>query len=79
MLLRMIVLQAVLVGIIGYGLGVGLASAFGFVTRNSELSFRMPWWLLGFSAAAVTVICVMSSCLSMLKVFRLEPAVVFKG
>ncbi len=79
LLLRMITLQAVLVGVIGYGLGVGLASLFGYVTRNSELAFRLPWWLLFFNAAAVTLICVFSSLLSMWKVIRLEPAIVFKG
>src|SRR5262249_23604355 len=42
LLLRMILLQASVVGAIGYGLGVGLASLVGFLTRNSELAFRMP-------------------------------------
>jgi putative ABC transport system permease protein len=78
-LLRMILIQAVTVGTIGYGVGVGLASAFGFATRNSELSFLLPWWLLVFSAGAVTLICVASSLVSMRKVMRLEPAIVFKG
>src|SRR5205085_11419669 len=57
-LLRMILIQAVTVGTIGYGVGVGLASLFGLATKNTELSFLMPWWLLAFSAAAVTLICV---------------------
>jgi putative ABC transport system permease protein len=78
-LLRMILIQAVVVGSIGYGLGVGLASAFGFATRNTELSFLMPWQLLLISAAAVTLICVLSSLISMRKVITLEPAIVFKG
>jgi putative ABC transport system permease protein len=78
-LLKMILLQALVVGVIGYGLGVGLASAFGFFTHDSELAFLMPWWLLTISAAAVTVICLVSSLVSIRKVMRLEPAVVFKG
>ena len=78
-LLRMIILQGAMVGVIGFGLGVGLASLFGFVARDTELSFRLPWWLLCFSAAAVTVICMLASFLSMWKVARLEPAIVFKG
>jgi putative ABC transport system permease protein len=78
-LLRMILIQAVTVGTIGYGLGVGLASVFGFATKNSELSFLLPWWLLAFSAAAVTLICIASSLVSMRTVIRLEPAIVFKG
>ena len=78
-LLRMILLQAGLVGVIGYGLGVGAASAMGFATRNTELAFRMPWQLLLVSAGAVGVICMLSALLSIWKVIRLEPAIVFKG
>lgn len=77
-LLQMIFLQASLVGVIGYGIGVGIACLFGFLTRNSELSFLLPWWLLVGTAFAVMVICLAASALSLLKVLRLEPAIVFK-
>src|SRR5207249_4530549 len=78
-LLRMILLQALVVGAIGYGLGVGLASMFGWATRKTELSFLMPWQLLVMSGGAVLLICFGASLLSIRKVIRLEPAIVFKG
>lgn len=78
-LLRMIMLQALLVGSIGYGLGVGAAALFGYLLRDSELAFRMPWPLLVISAAAVMCICMGAALVSMQKVMRLEPAIVFKG
>jgi putative ABC transport system permease protein len=78
-LLRMIMFQALIVGLIGYGLGVGAASFFGWATSKTELAFRMPWQLLVISAAAVIIICVGSSVVCILKVIRLEPAIVFKG
>lgn len=78
-LLRMVVIQAVMVGLIGYGLGVGLASMFGLMTQHSELAFKMPWWLLIGSAAAIAMICVMSALISLLKLMKVEPAIVFKG
>ena len=78
MLLRMIVLQSLMVGAIGYGLGVGLASTFGFLSSKTELAFKMPWQLLLMTAGAVLAICVMSAMLSIVKVMRLEPAMVFK-
>jgi putative ABC transport system permease protein len=78
-LLRMILLQALLTGLVGYGLGVGLATFFGFATRKTELAFKLPGGLLGFTALAVLLICVMSAVLSILKVMKLEPAIVFKG
>lgn len=79
MLLRMILLQAFIVGTIGYGLGVGGASLFGKLAGNSELAFRMPWQLLCVSGAAVVAICLFSALLGIVKVMRLEPAIVFKS
>ena len=78
-LLKMILLQAVTVGLIGYGLGVGLASLIGYVSRGSELAFRMPWQLLAVSGTAVAIITTFTALLSIWKVVRLEPAIVFKG
>jgi putative ABC transport system permease protein len=48
-------------------------------TRNSPLAFRMPWQLLFAAGSAVAVICTLAAAMSMWKVLRLEPAVVFKG
>jgi putative ABC transport system permease protein len=78
-LLRMILLQAVLVGTIGYGLGVGLTALFGYLMRHSILAFKFPWQLLMFSGAGVSLICVFAALVSIIKVIRLEPAIVFKG
>jgi putative ABC transport system permease protein len=78
-LLRMIVLQALVVGAIGYGLGVGAASLFGAVTQNTEVAFRLPWQVLALTAGAVLLICAGSALLSIWKVIRLEPAIVFRS
>ncbi len=78
-LLRMILLQATLVGAIGYGLGVGLTSLFGWAMRNTILAFKFPWQLLVFSGLGVTLICIFAALISIRKVITLEPAVVFKG
>jgi putative ABC transport system permease protein len=78
-LLRMIMLQAILVGSIGYGLGVGLTALFGYAMRNTILAFKFPWQLLLFSGGGVTLICVIAALISIRKVIQLEPAVVFKG
>jgi putative ABC transport system permease protein len=78
-LLSMILLQGAIVGLIGYGLGVGLASLMGNLAGESELAFRLLWQILAISGGAVTLICMMASLLSIWKVIRLEPAVVFKA
>jgi putative ABC transport system permease protein len=78
-LLRMILLQAIMVGALGYGLGVGGASLFGYVLGGTELSFRLTKDLLFLSAGAIIVIIIFSALISIHKVMRLEPAIVFKG
>ena len=78
-LLRMILLQALLVGAIGYGLGVGAAAFWGHAMRNTPVAFRLPWQLLVISGIAVMVICLVSAAISIRKVMKLEPAVVFRS
>jgi putative ABC transport system permease protein len=78
-LLGMIVLQALSVGAFGYGLGVGAACLFGVASQHSELAFRLPWQVLVLTAGAVLLICVGSALLSIWKVIRLEPAIVFRS
>lgn len=77
-LLRMIVLQALVVGALGYGLGVGGAALFGYAMRGTELSFRLIPEILVLAGGAIAVIVVLSALVSIRKVMKLEPAVVFK-
>jgi putative ABC transport system permease protein len=78
-IVAMILLQATVVGLLGYGLGVGLAALFGEVTKGGELAFFTPLVLLPITGAAVVLICILSSILSVRRVVVLEPAVVFRG
>lgn len=78
-LLKMILLQAIVAGGMGYGLGVGGASLFGKLVQGSGLSMFLPWQLLVFSGGCVVLACIVPALLSARKVRRLEPAVVFKG
>lgn len=79
-LLRMISLQAAEVGAVGYGLGIGAASAWGgILSGRTQIAFQFPWQLLLVSAAAVMVICVGAAVISIRKVIKLEPAVVFRS
>jgi putative ABC transport system permease protein len=78
-LVRMIILQAIVVGCIGWGLGLGGAASFGFVSAGTELSFRLPVQLLLFSFASMSLICLVSAVVSIQKVRKLEPAIVFKS
>ncbi len=78
-LLVMIMFQAAIVAIIGYGLGTGLATLFGASMKETNLAFRLTWQLMLVSGAAVIVITMLAAMLSVRKVIKLEPAIVFKG
>ncbi len=76
----MVLFQALVVGLLGYGLGVGAAALFGqAATSGSRLAFYMPWQVLVGTAGAVAVIVTLSALVSIRKVLVLEPAVVFRG
>jgi putative ABC transport system permease protein len=78
-IIGMILLQATVSGLLGYGIGVGLAALFGFRVQGSELAFFTPWQLLPITGGAVVLICILASLLSVRRVMVLEPAVVFRG
>jgi len=80
-ILRMIVLQALLVGSIGYGLGAGLTAIFFITTGNIThlAGLHMTWVALLGTGAAVLLIVVATSIISARRVLTLEPAVVFRG
>lgn len=78
-LVKMILFQALIVGAIGWGLGMGLSSIFGFLCANSELSFIIPWQLFVGSGIVMLLICLFAALISVRTVLRLEPAIVFKS
>jgi len=78
-LLLMIVFQALIVSFIGYGIGVGGTALFALLTQNTNVSFRFPWQLAVFSICVVFIIASFAAILSIRKVIKLEPAIVFKS
>lgn len=78
-LVKMIMLQSLTVGLIGYGIGAGAASLIGFLGRDSRVAFFTPYQLLVISFVVIMAICLLSSLISIRRVLKLEPAVVFRG
>lgn len=77
----MILMQAVIVGLIGYCLGIAMTAGFFEATKdNLDLrGFRLlPQIMLG-TGAAVFFIIFLASAASVRRVIVLEPAVVFRG
>jgi putative ABC transport system permease protein len=49
------------------------------LSGRTQIAFQFPWQLMLISAAAVMVICVRAAVLSIRKVIKLEPAIVFRS
>lgn len=79
LLTKMVLLQALMVSIIGWGIGIGCAAIFGYSLRHTELSFSLLWWLYLLSFVSLLCICLIASYFSIRKVKRLDPAIVFKS
>lgn len=81
-LVRMILLQGFTAGTLGYCIGIGGTAAFkytiGAFTPASQHVMTVYWWILALGALSVGFIVMVSSLLAVLKVVRLEPAIVFK-
>jgi putative ABC transport system permease protein len=79
-LARMVMLQTLTVGLIGYGCGVGLATLFGMIVLKKGMPpYFMPWQLPMITLVAILFICWLAASLGIKKIRSLEPAVVFRG
>jgi putative ABC transport system permease protein len=77
----MILLQALMVGVIGYSIGIGMTAAFFEITKdNLDLrGFSLLWQIAAGTGATVLLIVILASLVSIRRVLVLEPAVVFRG
>lgn len=73
MILQMILFQALVVGVIGFFLGIGATIIWGAAIQNTTLAFLFPWQLLVFTGMLVLVICILTAGLSIRKVLTADP------
>lgn len=73
MILKMILFQALVVGLIGYILGTGVTLLWGYAIKNTTLAFEFPWQLLLFTGFLALIICIFIALLSIRKVLKLDP------
>jgi putative ABC transport system permease protein len=78
-LVAMVVLQSLFSSAVGYGLGVGASCAFGLTASSNTMPYKAVAGTFLFAAAAVLLVAVISATLSMLRVRRLEPGIVFRA
>ncbi len=77
-LCRIVATQVLVVGGLGYGIGLGLAAVFGSLMAGTRLAFYMVWQIPVIAAGAVMAICLFAGFLSLIRVLRQEPGIVFR-
>ncbi len=78
-LCAMLLAQAVMVGFIGYGTGLGLVSLLGSgLLKLGKVPFLLLWQTTAIVGLAVMVIVGISAALGIARIVRLEPAIVFR-
>jgi putative ABC transport system permease protein len=78
-LVKMVLVQALFASAIGWGIGMGGAAFFGWLTSNTELSFSLPMFLYALSCGSILLISLFASFISIHKVYHVDPAMVFKN
>jgi putative ABC transport system permease protein len=79
-LCAMLVLQSLAVGLVGYGIGLGVVALLGHgALRLGKVPFLLLWQIPAGALVAVLCICVFSALLGILRVARIEPAIVFRS
>ncbi len=71
--------QAVLSAVLGYGIGMALSCGMSFLTRSAGAAILLPWQLAAAMFVLCLLMCMGASITSIRKVTRLDPALVFKG
>jgi putative ABC transport system permease protein len=81
-IIGMVLFQALVVGVLGYAVGVGLASVTEEIlaakVKGIPLAAYMAWQLPVASAAAASLIMIAAALFSLRRVLQLEPASVFR-
>lgn len=78
-LIRMLLLQAAVVGAQGYAIGIGLTAVFFIYFMGTDLAFDMHWEVLLLTAAAVMLVIASAVMVSLRAVLKVQPALVFRG
>jgi putative ABC transport system permease protein len=79
LLSKMVMLQAAVVGIIGYGIGVGLTTLFGIAFDDTVLAFLMAPSLLLYSGFGVLCIILIAALFGIRRVINVDPSIVFRS
>jgi putative ABC transport system permease protein len=78
-LYRVIITQAFLSGLIGYAVGMSVALIVSYISLQGTTAIILPKELIGGLFVLTILMCISASVVSINKVTRIDPAMVFKG
>jgi putative ABC transport system permease protein len=78
-LIGMVLAQTFTVGLLGYGVGMIGVAISSYILTGSKVAYRLIWQTPVATCVEILVICSIAALLSLGRVIRLEPAIVFKA
>jgi putative ABC transport system permease protein len=78
-IIRVIVKQAAISGVVGYVLGMGISLMVSHGSLQGTTAIILPWPLVGSLLGLTLLMCVSASLVSINKVMRIDPALVFRS
>ncbi|WP_353117801.1 FtsX-like permease family protein [Nitratidesulfovibrio sp.] len=78
-ILRILLAQALISAVLGYGTGMCVCYAVAYLRRYGETAIVLPWQTAAGMFALTLAMCVGASFISIRKVLHIDPAVVFRG
>ena len=77
-LARLLLVQAMVYGLVGSLMGLGMVASMVTGMRNPQLTPILPMPAYGITVALMVGVCLLASVLALLRVRKLEPAMVFR-
>jgi putative ABC transport system permease protein len=77
-LAKLLVVQSVVYALVGSLIGLALVTQLAGAIRSAKLAIVLPAWLIGATVAAMIAMCLAASTLALLRLRKVEPAMVFR-
>jgi putative ABC transport system permease protein len=78
-LAKLLITQAVTVAVVGWLIGQTLVALVIRGISSAKLPLGLPYWLVPITLGSMILLCVSASTLALLRVRKVEPAMVFRG
>lgn len=78
LLVRMTIVQALWVALLGWTIGGGCAALIGLLTRGTELSFFLAWQVFFGTGIIIALIAISASIISIRRIYTIELGMIFR-